>query len=280
MKHQNIVIGLVFIFISYSCSTNKIKLDLPDELYNSENTIHVKGTRGKGLVGTKRNLVFDKFYSGKLKEGWTKTSDIVDKTPGGLFSKTANQRMLYENIGIDIDDVTSKQSDKFQFTLSDSLETMVVFCKQEYIGKSTNYNIINKINFSEGKSQKSDFSATFISLKDTLKMNWELELKYGRETPNGIIQAFLDEGMPIETGFVTNKTDTIVIKPVFLKGKKMDNNQYASIINIVGGYEFSIGDKKVGIVDLFNQTIGLLQLNSEYNTIMVAAASSILLKNR
>lgn len=273
-------LSIITLFL-YSCSsTNNMILDFPNHLITIENTVHVKGTKGKGIVGTKRNLIYNKLYSGKLKEGWTKTSDIIDKFPHGFFSKETFERSIYDNLGIEIDEVTSKTSDKFQFSLTDSTQTWIAFCSQQYEGKSTRYDIQNKIDFSKAKSQKSDFEVTLINLTDTTRTNWKLELKYNRKTPNGIISAFIKEGMATETGQLSNGKDTIVIKPLFVKGKKLENNEYAKIIKIVGGYEFILNNKTIGIVDLYKQTINLFDTNSKYNPITTITATSLLLRKR
>ncbi len=44
----NIIVLVSTIF--YSCSSSKMILDFPNELVSQENTIHVKGTKGKGVV--------------------------------------------------------------------------------------------------------------------------------------------------------------------------------------------------------------------------------------
>lgn len=280
MKKISTICLLLIVLFNFSCSTSKMNLDFPKELISSENTIYVKGTKGKGLVGTKRKLVYDKLYQGKLKEGWTITTNIFDKTPGGFFSKESFKRSLYQNLGVDINDVTSKMSDKFQFTVSDSEQTWLALCYQRYEGKSTNYDILDKVNYSKGMSQKSNFRVSFINISDTTKSNWQLELKYERETPNGIIQTFIKEGIPIETGQLTNESDTILIKQLYIKGKHLENNQYADIIKIVGGYEFILNNKTIGMVDLYKQSISLIDANNKYNAVTAAAATSLLLRVR
>lgn len=274
----------IFLFatlIHFSCSTiDNIALDYPNDLILKENIIHVKGVKGKSLVGTKRKLKYDKLYQGQLKEGWTITSDLFDKTPGGFFSKESFERSLYQNSGIEINEVTSKTSDKFQLSIADSSQTWVAFCLQLYEGKSTNYDIQNRIDFSKAKSQKSDFKVTFINVTDTTKTKWELELKYNRETPNGIISAFLNEGMANEKGQLTNGKDTIIIKPLFIKGKQLENNQYAEIIKIVGGYEFIVSNKTIGIVDLYKQSISYMEGEHEFNLITTVASTALLVRNR
>ncbi|WP_147392245.1 hypothetical protein [Algoriphagus lacus] len=240
----------------------------------------MKKTKGKSLVGTKRTILYDKLYEGKLKEGWTITSDIIDKTPGGFFSQETMERSIYYNLGVKIDQVSSKTSDRFQFNLSDSSQEWIGFCFQLYQGKSTSYDFFNEVNFSRGNAQRSDFKARFISLTDSLTSPWNLEMHYERETPKGIIQTFLSEGMAIETGQISNGIDTIIISPIFVKGGKLDNGQYADVIKIIGGYEFVLNNKTLGIVDMYNQSFSVMESKDEHRIIIAAAATALLLRAR
>lgn len=277
----NKVTCLIILILSfYSCSTSKMSLNIPNDQSKQEITIEVKGTKGKGFVGTKRNLRFDKYYKGKLKEGWTISSDIVDKSPFPFFSKESMKRTLYENLGVDIDDITSKRSDKFQFTISDSLNTWLALCSQKNESKSTNYNILNRVDFSKGKAAKSDFNVNFFVVSDSLQPQWKLELKFDVEIPDGFTQNFLKEGMAIDNGHISNGTDTIIIKPLFLRGKEIEKNQYADMIKIVGGYEFIYNDIRIGRVDLYKTSITLSTFNNSFNSILTVAATAILLRNR
>lgn len=271
---------LAFALLSSCTSTNNMVLDFPDNHIKKENTVLVKKAKGKSLVGTKRTILYDKLYEGKLKEGWTISSDIIDKTPGGFFSKESLERSLYFNLGVKIDDVSSKTSDRFQFNISDATQAWVGFCFQLYQGQSTNYNFFNKVDFSRGNAQRSDFKASFISLTDSLTSPWILDLHYERETPKGIIQAFLSEGMAVETGQISNGIETIIISPIFVKGRQIENEQYANIIKIVGGYEFVLNDQTIGIVDLYNQSFSVMEPENENSTIIAAAATALLLRTR
>lgn len=130
------------------------------------------------------NLNYDSIIAKKIYATTTGNnivgSDDNGETPGGLFSKEANIRMWYPNLGIDINDVNSKTSDTFQFIITDSLTLIVAICKQEYLGTSVNYNINNRFDFSQATSQKSNFLVSLIENKESEEINWILDLKYDR----------------------------------------------------------------------------------------------------
>lgn len=278
-----LILLLIITTITLSCTTSKILLDVPSDVSNQAVKIGVSGIRGKGLPGSKRPLKFEKEFSGTFKDGWIVNSDVYDKTPGGFFSAEAIKRSLLSNIGVDINDVTSKRTDKYQFTLSDSKNSVVIFCNQKYIGKSIDYNIKKRIDFSTATNEASSFVASLLYANGLEKAEWLLELKYDRKTPGGVIATTLREGMAIEQGFLTNKTDTIHIKPLFIirNAEKIPEKSIVKSFEIVGGYEFEHDEKTIGIVDLFNPSIWFFpESNTKYKTLVASAATALLLRRR
>jgi hypothetical protein len=276
---------LLFIItvVTSSCKTAKIILDVPSDVSNHATKIGVSGIRGKGLPGSKRPLKFEQEFTGTFKDGWVVTSDIFDKTPGGIFSAEAVKRGLLSNMGIEINNVTSKKTDKYQFTVSDSKNSIIAFCYQKYLGKSINYNIKNRIDFSTATNEASSFVASFLYETGLEKSEWFLELKYDRETPGGIVATNLREGMAIEKGFLANKTDTIHIKPLFIKrnAEKIAEKSIVKSFEIVGGYEFMYDKKTIGIVDLFNPSIWFFaESNTKFKSLVASAATALLLRRR
>lgn len=280
---SNFMLFTFIMAIMTSCSPTKIMLDVPEQLITEADKIKVSGVKGKGIPGSKRALKFEREFSGEFKDGWTFETDIYNKTPGGVFSAESAKRNLFLNLGIGINDVTSRLIDKYQFKLSDKKSSVIVVCRQQYLGKSTSYDILNRANFSIANRQISSFAATILLSNNSVIADWFLELNYDRETPGGIIATTLREGMAIENGFVTNKTDTIQIKSLQIKrnAEKLPENSAFKSFDVVGGYEFKLKDKIIGIVDLFNPSIWLfVEPNTNYKTIVVAAATALLLRNR
>lgn len=208
-----------------SCTPAKFVLDVPDNITSNAKKIIVSGVKGKRLPGTSHTIKYEHQFSGTLKDGWVVSSDIYDKTPGGFFSDESNRRNLLLNFGIGINDVNSKRSDKYQFNISDSISSAIVFCKQVYVGKSKEYDIMKKADFSISEKQTSSFIASIFLTNSKKSEEWSLNLNYERETHGGIVSTILKEGMPAEHGFMTNKTDTISINTVFanaLSGKNWE----------------------------------------------------------
>lgn len=278
---QEHLLALSIIVCIISCTPTRMVLDVEESIANSAEKIRVSGVKGKRIPGSKHPIVYENLFSGTVKDGWIVESDVYDKTPGGLFSAEATKRNLFLNFGIAINDVTSKRSDKYQFSISDSVNSVFGFCKQYYLGESTNYDIKNRVDFSIANKQSSSFAASFLLSNTSKNTEWLLELRYERETPGGIIAKTFKEGMAAENGFITNRTDTIFINTLFSKAvsRKQPEKSYSMPFPVIGGYEFKMNDVTIGIVDVYNSSIWFFN-DSGYKSIVAAASTALLLRNR
>jgi|GEM_PF-5915576 hypothetical protein len=275
-----------FIFISMismtlSCTSIKMSIDVPANIDDEFSLVRVSRVKGKMLPGASRTLGFEKEFIGNFKDGWKVSSDKYDKTPGGMFSEEAIKRSFLLNFGIGINDVISKSSDRFQFNIGNSKESLLVICHQLYLGKSKSYQIKEMFQYSKGERQFSNFSATMHFENNIGGNPWLLQLGYDRETPDGIVATTLREGMAVEKGLITNVSDTIHIKPLFIKQATSSKGTHAMPFSVIGGYEFSVGETSLGWVDLYASSIGFSNKITSKNKLMIAAASTaILLRNR
>ncbi|TWI85795.1 hypothetical protein IQ13_0964 [Lacibacter cauensis] len=264
-----------------SCSTSGILLDLPEEMNGRKvETITIAGVKGKGITGTKRRLKFDHTYSGMVKDGWHISADLFDKTPGAVFSAEATRRSLLANLGLDVNDVVSKTVDSYQFSIADTANAFLVFCSQQYLGKSTNYKADGKADFSIARQQLSKFRAALIPPAKTAMDEWYVEMGFDRVTPGGVLATTVREGMPQEKGFLTNKKDTIFIESLFIKAARPANTE-KGMVKVTGGYMFTFQDQIIGSVDLFNSSCSFFNvMNANQKLVVAAAASALLLRNR
>ena len=277
MKHLFVII----LFFLISCTTVKMSVTAPESIIDKSTIVKVSNIKGKLLPGASRLIKFEKDFVGTFKDGWRVSSDRYDKTPGGIFSEEAIKRSFLLNFGIGINDVISKSSDRFQFNISDSKESLLVLCHQLYLGKSKSYQIKEMFEYSKGERQLSNFSAT-LHFENSIGENpWLLQLGYDRATPDGIVATTLREGMAIEKGMITNFSDTIHIKPLFIKQATSSKGTHAMPFSVIGGYEFSVGDTSLGWVDLYASSIGFANKITSKNKLIIGAASTaILLRNR
>lgn len=253
----------------------------PDSIVEKSTIVKVSNIKGKLLPGASRSIKFEKDFLGTFKDGWRVSSDRYDKTPGGIFSEEAIKRSFLLNFGIGINDVISKSSDRFQFNLENSNESLLVICHQLYLGKSKSYQIKEMFEYSKGERQLSNFSATMHFENNIGGNPWLLQLGYDRETQGGIVATTLREGMAVEKGVISNLSDTIHIKPLFIKQATSSKGTHAMPFPVIGGYDFSVGETSLGWVDLYASSIGFSNKTTAKNKLIIAAASTaILLRNR
>ncbi len=284
MKVHYLPMHLLMAVFMISCATSNIMLDVQEEIRKKQvQQIKVTGVKGKGLPGSKRKLKFDHSFTGVVKDGWNRSSDIISKTPGGIFSAETTRRSLLSNFGLDINDVVSKTSDTYQFRLSDTSNSLLVYCTQQYFGKSTNYKAGQKADFSIASQQTSTFGAALLSHDNSATGDWFLEMGYSRETPSGIIATVMREGMAIETGFITNQSDTIFIHSLFIKKGNVAGVKKSekATLKVVGGYAFQMNNQIIGMVDLFNTSLSFFaETSSSHKLLIAAAGTALLLRNR
>ena len=273
-----------FSFLLSSCYTSRIVLDVPEHLSGAAQKISVGGVRGSGFPGTKRKIKFDHEYTGTFKNGWRVESSVFDQAPGGIFSEEAFKRSLLSNYGLDINETSTSERDKFQFRVSDKQQSVLVLCKQLTSSNGTSYRYKNKREISILNKESSNFTAVVSILNESVNKGWRMEMTNVRENPDGSLFGILQQGMPIETGVLTNGIDSLTVSPVFVRsmGKNANNaSTEQAPFQVVGGYQFKNGEQVVGIVDLFNPTVWLFpSTDSKHKVIITAASTALLLRNR
>lgn len=273
---MNRLVTLLLLLFLFSCTTVKMSLDMPEGISASADKIIVKGVKGSGLVGTRQKIKYSSTFTGQRKNGWTTDMSSFERTPGGFFSEEAIKRSLLQNVGVNINNVSSRRVEKFQLTVNENGESITAACKQVYFGTSITTDIQNVINYSKGLSQASVFNAVLTPTSANTKP-WLLQSAYSRETPNGIIQATLEGGMPTEKGYLTNGTDSIYVQSVRINRntQNIPEGHLLKGLEINGGFSFSWNGKIVGVVDIFNTSIWLFPDTPANLKLVIATAATI-----
>lgn len=266
---------------AFSCSTSKMALEIPEQISGMAQKIKVAGVRGSGFPGTYRKLKFEEEFNGRFKNGWRVESSVFDQAPGGMFSEEAFKRSLLSNYGLNINEVSSKEVDKYQFKVANKEESVLVLCKQSTISNSTDYRNRRNQSISVLNEERSDFTAFISSVRDTANKRWQLIMQNKRENPDGSLFGMIQQGIPKEYGTLSNGSDTIHVSPIFLKTGNNNARDPKMPFEIVGGYEFRKGEMVVGVVDIFNTSVWLFPSTiAEERIIIVSAATALLLRNR
>lgn len=270
-----IIPALTLGFLFTSCSSLKVALGVPEKFEAQATKYSVAGAKANKRSNGK--LSFGEYYSIDVNKGWAFSRKHQDKS---TFGEVVEQTVLI-NFGIEKGRHTQTEKNKYQFTLNQGKSSALIFCNELTTSTSTRINsrVTGEINTMN--RQQYNFGATILLSGVNPAKGWFLEMAYDMETPGGMLATVIREGLPVEKGFITNKADTIVVKPVFVKKAKSEKNGKTGNfpIALLGGYEFRIGDGVAAIVDVINDNIWFYNgLEGEYKTVIAAAASAILLR--
>jgi hypothetical protein len=270
----SLVVALAIFFSSCS-SSFKVALEVPDKFAEQAAKVSVTGAKSN----KKKNgvLRFGEYYSDNVRKGWAFSRKQQDKS---TLSEAIEQTVLI-NFGIEKGKYTQTEKNRYQFSLQNGIKSTDVFCNEQTTNNSTRINsrVTGEINTMN--RQQYSFGACIISKDRNGFKSWFLKLEYDLETPGGMLATVIRDGLPVEKGYITNNSDTIVVKPVFVK--KATNHKNGKTGNfpiaLLGGYEFRIGDGVAAIADVINDNIWFYNgLEGEYKMVIAAAASAILLR--
>jgi hypothetical protein len=178
---------------------------------------------------------------------------------------------------VDKNTVRTTEKEKFHYTLGNDSLSFAIFCKQRTVTTQTRIQVPNHV-FDKMENEQYDFMGAIIPSNPDEKP-WKLVMNYYMEKRGGLA-GLLDFRFPGTSGFMTNESDTILIKPVFVN--KTDNNKDADLpFRLPSGYEFSTADGVIAIVDTFGKNIWLYnELGITEKMIMASAASAILFRDK
>ena len=122
------------------------------------------------------------------------------------------------------------------------------------------------------------FSAAIIT-SDSSTGKWELEI-YGHQDPSGKPGNMIERLEWEEGGFVTNGTDTMIIRSVKIDKVISPNGQQSTMpFAVFKAYEFRSGDAVAAIVDTFGNNIWIYNgLNDQTRLIITSCSIAILMR--
>lgn len=251
-------------------------LEVPDKFANEATKYPV--TRSKASKKKNGTIGFGEYHSDDVSKGWVFSRNRQDKSS---FQDVIEQTVLI-NFGIEKGNYTQTYKDRYQFTINQGKSSTLVYCNELRVSNSIRINSRATGEINTTNRQKYNFGASILPSGTEPTKGWFLEMGYNMETPGGMLATVIREGLPAEKGIITNKTDSIVVKPVFVKqAKNYTNGKTGKFpIALLGGYEFRIGDGLAAMVDSFNGNIWFYNgLEGEYKMVIAAAAAAILLRS-
>lgn len=262
---------LSMVIVLLSCKQT-IKLQVPDKFSEQATVMHVNGSKGRGF---NKKVSFGDYLCNDLKRGWTFYHS------GSDFSLFSAERILLRHFNIDKQNYATKEKNKYQYTLYENTFFAKIFCIENSITNSARIRVAGIGQMNTTKRQRYNFGAVIISDTANGSSPWFMEMVYNKQMNGGGVISFINTGLPVENGYLTNGEDTILIKPVFVSKTLNNKNKEGKLpFKIIGGYEFRIGEGVAGIVDVINHDIWLYnEITGKLKIIIASGASAILLRS-
>jgi len=207
---------------------------------------HVDGARGN-------KMSFAHFTTSRIKRGMHVTSS-------GWGRDFFLENLLLNQIGIQKNETVTQEKARFRYTLTDGKNSAEVYANERQLTVGTEYQAFNSESIFNtfGKLDQYTYIFSAIIVTDTTQAGryWELLMTnfFDRKRESAErTGTFFKQGA---YGLATNGKDTIIIKPVIIKNTVLSNGKTAQMpFKILSGYELSIDDAVIAIVDMIDRNI-------------------------
>lgn len=272
MKTQITIIVSLLIFSS--CTA--VKIAVPEQFSSQATSMKVAGLNGWKF---NEQLSFGTYVTSSVKRGW-------DISNGSRFSRFSlkPEDILLSAFNIYSDREKYNEKNRFQYSIQDaSLVTEVLaqerFTENQIVYKS-NIEWLN--NLTKTNKYEYAFSATIVPLNFNKGEVWSLTMLNEFNAGTTRQKAF-ERPQTKDIGYVTNGKERIEIKPLFLTKRITNSGKESKVLGgpIHTGYELRWDDGLVGLIDIMDSKVWIVNdLDEKEKMILSAVASAILLKRK
>lgn len=274
MKNTLYILIAVTSIVFSACTAAKV--GVPTQFASQADHMKVKGVNGFTI---NQSLTFGNYITGEMKRGW----DFSGKWQASKISFKPEDQ-LFKFFNINRDDISVKESNKFQFTVRDEKLIADVFAFEE----SKEKGIIYKTNSPLGEVEQRNsldysFSAAIVPYNFDTKKPWKLIISSKYDRKKDTARRIGDLPYAEEVGYATDGVETISILPLRIDNVTTKNGKQTNVLGpaMLSGYELRIGDGVIGIVDILEPSIWMYKdLDKPTKMIVAAIGSSILLKRK
>jgi hypothetical protein len=264
---------LVTIVAITSCTT--AKLPVGEDLSTQSTKMPVKGLNGWML---NQRLTFGNYQTSKIKRGW----DFQSSLQYTKFSISPEEAIL-KVFEIDTDNKRLKQKNKFQYSIEGENAIAEVYATEEFSEKQLIYKSNNPWIGSASKTKKYNYSFTAAIVPLTTKnaAAWSLVLINTYDVNKDTNREILGRPNVEEEGYATNGSESIAIAPMRVDKVAGKGGKETKVLggNLLGGYQLSINNKPIAIIDILDNSIRIANNLEPAKKIVVSSiASAILLK--
>lgn len=270
---MNKLIIIASMFILGSCTAAKVAV--PEKLSSQATRMPVKGLNG-WMVN--QQLKFGPYQTSSIKRGWDFSSSVA-------FSKFSlrPEEMLLKVFDVSTDKNTNTQKNAFQYSIEDGNLVAEIFATEKFQEKQLVYRSNNPWIGSASKTQRYEyaFNASILPLTRTDNKPWSLVMINKYDINNDASTGVFRRPMFDEEGYATNGEETIAIRALRLEKVTTKSGKDSKVLGgpMLTGYELSWDGGVVGIVDILDNSIWLVNdLEPRDKLIISSIASAIMLK--
>ena len=266
---------LAFIYtvqVFTSCRSARPVMAIPDQFAKEATKLSIP----ENNTGRK-SLQLGDYTTSRVKRGWNLTSSQFDWDQ----HVTMEDRVL-RLMGIRKEHFTTKEKDKFQFSIQHQRSLAEVYALERKVTASTRWKTYNKwlSEYTSLNNAEYLFSAAIITSLDSVTGKWELEI-YGHQDPSRKSGNMIERLEWEEGGFVTNGTDTMIIRAIKVDKVISPNGQQTTMpFAVFKAYEFRTGDAVAAIVDTFGNNIWISNGLDDQTRLIITSCSVAILMRR
>jgi hypothetical protein len=235
----------------------------------------VKGLNGWMIA---QRLQFGPYQTSKISRGW----DFRSSLQYTKFRMSPEEYIL-RVFDINTDKGSNYQRSRFQYTIAEGGLEAEIYATEKFSEKQLVYKSNNPYigNASKTNRYEYSFTAAVVPLSATAEDPWSLVLinKYdiGKDTARGLF----DRPYVEEEGYATNGKENIAIRPLRLDNVTTKSGKEKKVFGgkMLSGYEIRWDNGVVGIIDILDNNIWIVNdLEPKEKLVVASISSAILLK--
>jgi hypothetical protein len=264
----------LFILIAFSSCT-AAKVSVPVQFSSQATKYPVKGINGWQV---NQRLNFGNYQTSEIKRGWDFTSSVQYTR----FS-IRPEEMLLKVFDINTDNNTNTQRGKFQYTLEDGNNIAEIYATEKFGEKQLVYKSNNPWLGNASKTSRYEYAFTAAIIPVTIKEDqpWNLVLINKYDVANDTGRGLFERPYVEEEGYATNGKENIAIRPLRIEKVTTASGRQTKVFGgkLLSGYELRWDDGVVGIVDILDNTVWIVNdLDPKEKLVLASISSALLLK--
>ncbi|MBC6492572.1 hypothetical protein ACFSQD_18625 [Flavihumibacter stibioxidans] len=258
---------IIIIAALFLVSCTAAKVSVPDQFGSAASSMKVTGLNGWML---NQQLTFGSYHTTPVKRGWDFSSVMQHSR---ISFRLEDQVVKVFNINTD--NRTISEKNKMQYTVQNGGQQAAVFAMEKFSEKQ----LVFKTNqprwgeLTHTRNLQYAFSAAIVLLADKKPEPWQMVMVHRQDA----------QSVTEEEGYATNGDITISINPLRIRSYTNPKGKNVKVAGgpMFAGYELKIDGGLIGVVDVLDNQVWMINdMDPAYKMVVAAVSSSLLLKRK